>query len=344
MNLKEIRLDGRVYEHGRPLVIAEISCNHAGDRNIAMKLVDAAARAGADAVKFQLYAPKDMTLPVTSSAFAIDGEKWGGMTNLWDLYAQAHTPYAWAEDLSKRARDQGLAPIFSVFSERGIELAERYGAAITIASADADWTAFVLLAAGANRPLFISDGVVGDRWDRVVEATRGVPLVRMRCVSDYPASAESYGFGDLVRVPIVRPWGLSLHARKYETLPAVATALGAVAIEAHIMLHPEAYGAAWSRVFDKDFSLMPSEFSNLVAHIRSAQRACRPIRRTGTDITAFRRRWVAARNIPADKILEPEDVVALRCGSGIPTCQRVAGAYVAVDIAKGQPIHSGMIV
>src|SRR4051812_29848422 len=118
-------IDGRpVGPDDPPYMIAEVSANHGGDLDRARRIIEAAAAAGADAVKFQLYRADAMTLDTDGPAFRIGGDSlWAG-ERLYDLYARAATPPEWFPELFALARKVGVTPFSSVFDGEGVELLE----------------------------------------------------------------------------------------------------------------------------------------------------------------------------------------------------------------------------
>ncbi len=97
-----------------PFIIAEVSGNHMGSLDKAIALIDAAKKAGADAVKFQTYTPDTITLDCDGAAFRVEGGQWGGR-RLYDLYQEAHTPFEWHESLFSYARSAGIMPFSAPF-------------------------------------------------------------------------------------------------------------------------------------------------------------------------------------------------------------------------------------
>src|SRR3954468_20626874 len=142
-----------------PLIVAELSGNHNASLERALRLIDAAAEAGADAVKLQTYTADTITIDHDGPGFKLQGGLWHGRT-LHDLYSEAFTPYAWHEALFARARERGLICFSSPFDETAIELLEELGApAFKIASFEAVDLPLIARAASGGKPLIISTGM-----------------------------------------------------------------------------------------------------------------------------------------------------------------------------------------
>ena len=173
-----------------PFVIAELSGNHNGRLERALALVDAAADAGADAVKLQTYTADTITLDHDGPGFLIESGLWAGRT-LHDLYSEAFTPFEWHEALFERARAQGLICFSSPFDETAVELLEGLQApAFKIASFEAIDLPLIRRAARSGRPLIISTGMTSPgEIAEAVQAGRGAgaPVALLHCISAYPA-------------------------------------------------------------------------------------------------------------------------------------------------------------
>jgi sialic acid synthase SpsE len=190
--MKPFAINGRVIgsEHP-PLVIAELSGNHNKSLDRALRLIDAAADCGAEAVKLQTYTPDTITIAHDGPGFLIEGGLWAGRT-LHDLYAEAFTPYEWHQALFDHARARGLICFSSPFDDTAIALLEGLAApAYKIASFEAIDLPLIQRAAGTGKPLIISTGMTSsEEIEEAVQTARtagtgGVAL--LHCVSAYPA-------------------------------------------------------------------------------------------------------------------------------------------------------------
>ncbi len=329
-----------------PLVIAELSGNHNASLDRALRLIDAAADAGAEAVKLQTYTPDTITIDHDGPGFRIAGGLWAGRT-LHDLYAEAHTPYAWHAPLFAHARARGLMVFSSPFDETAIELLESLDApAYKIASFEAIDLPLIRRAARSGKPMIVSTGMTTeDEIDEALEAAGGpARTALLHCVSAYPAkfadanlraiSWMAERFGCFV--------GLSDHTPG--TAAAVASiALGAVIVEKHFTLARADGGP------DSDFSLEPDELKRLVDDCRSAWEALGEACLVRSEVEIgnkqFRRSLYVVRDVPAGRALTVEDIRSIRPGYGLEPKRLpdVLGRVAARDLKRGEPFGWEML-
>ena len=314
-------IDGRkIGPQHPPFLIAELSGNHNGSLDQGLRMIDAAARAGADAIKLQTYTPDTITLDTDGPDFQIRGGLWDGRS-LYALYREAHTPFEWHAALFAHARQQGLAVFSSPFDSTAVDLLETLDApAYKIASFEALDLPLIARAAATGRPLILSTGMT-DRGE-VAEALSvaracgpgGVAL--LHCVSEYPAA---YAAANLRMIPRLAAdfdcvVGLSDHTPG--TAAAVAAvALGAAIVEKHFTLRRADGGP------DAAFSLEPQEFAQLAADCRNAWAALgeATYRRGATELAnrQFRRSLYVVRDVAEGAVLTAADVRSIRPGYGL---------------------------
>lgn len=331
-----------------PYLIAELSGNHGGLLDRAIALVDAAATAGADAVKLQTYTADTITLDCDRPEFLIEGGLWHGR-RLHALYEEAHTPWDWHGPLFARARALGLTIFSSAFDPCAVTLLEDLKApAYKIASFELVDLPLIERCAATGKPLILSTGLASEaEIGEAIDAARGAgcrELVLLHCVSSYPAPPEA---ANLQRIPALAdrfgvPVGLSDHTMGI-SVPVAAAALGAVVIEKHVCLSRTEGGV------DSAFSLEPSELADLAAAVKTAHAAlgdgtpARPAAEEGGR--AFRRSLYVVADVPAGVALTLSHIRSIRPGLGLPPkhLKSVLGRLTARDLKRGEPLAWDMI-
>lgn len=246
------------------LIIAEVSANHLGSLERALRIVDAAADAGADCVKFQTFTPEQMASP----DLIVETDAWKGWKAL-ELYRQAHTPRSWHAPLFARARERGLTPFASVFHPDDVDFLQTLGCPMyKIASFELTDLALIDYAAATGKPIIISTGMASsEEIKQAYLACLGYPTL-LKCTSSYPAPLKDANLATITDLkkrfgPKV---GLSDHTIGH-TAAVVATALGATMIEKHLTLSRADGG------LDAAFSAEPDEFAAMVKACREAESA-----------------------------------------------------------------------
>lgn len=346
--IETIYISGRAIGPGHPpYVIAELSGNHNGDIERAMRLIEAAKTAGADAVKLQTYTADTITIDHDGPGFIIEGGLWHGR-KLYDLYREAHTPWEWHPALFEHARRLGIACFSSPFDNSAIDMLERLGApAYKIASFEIVDTPLIRYAARTRKPLVISTGMASRaEIDDAVAAGSESPggLVLLHCVSGYPTPADQ---SNLSRIPALAetyrcPVGLSDHTLGTDVAVAAA-ALGATVIEKHVTLARADGGP------DSAFSLEPHELKALVDGARTAFAALgRPDSgraEAEQGNAAFRRSLYVVRDIAAGEAFTESNVRSIRPGYGLSPKElpHVLGRRAARAIPRGTPMSFDLI-
>jgi N-acetylneuraminate synthase len=331
-----------------PFVIAELSGNHNQSIARALALIDAAAEAGACAVKLQTYTADTITIDHDGPGFRIEGGLWAGRT-LHELYGEAFTPYEWHAPLFEHARARGLIAFSSPFDETAVELLEGLDApAFKIASFEAIDLPLIRRAARSGRPLIISTGMTtpAEITDALAAAREGGcdDVALLHCVSAYPAS---FADARLSMVPRLAHdfgcvSGLSDHTPG--TAAAVAAvALGACIIEKHFTLARADGGP------DAAFSLVPAELKVLTEDCRHAWEALGEARyargETETANRQFRRSLYVVRDVAAGAVITADDVRSIRPGFGLAPklLPEVIGRRAARDLTRGEPLQLDML-
>lgn len=344
MSNAEIRIEGRVIGRNHPpYIIAEMSANHDGKLETALKIVEAAKAAGADAIKLQTYRPDTITLDCDSAEFRIEGGLWDGRT-LYELYQEAHLPWEWHTPLFERARELGLTIFSSPFDTTAIDFLEDLGApAYKIASFEAIDLPLIKYAARTGKPLIISTGMANaEEIEEAIDAARSggcKQLAILHCVSGYPAPASDYNLltvADMAqRYNLVI--GLSDHTLDNTTAIA-AVALGAAIVEKHFTLDRGAGGP------DDSFSLEPGDMAALCRESRIAWTAlgkvdyeCKPSEERNAK---FRRSLYFVKDLYAGDVVTPDAVRSVRPGYGLAPkhLDGILGRRVRQDVRSGTPV------
>ena len=331
-----------------PYVICELSGNHNGRLDRALKLLETAAATGADAIKIQTYTPDTITIDHDGPGFRIEGGLWDGRT-LYDLYGEAQTPFEWHEPLFAKAKDLGVTLFSTPFDESAVDLLERFDApAYKIASFEAVDLPLIAYVARKGKPMIISTGMANQEeiGDAVTTARgNGCPgLVLLHCVSSYPAPI---GDANVRTVPLLAQTfdcvaGLSDHTPgTAASVAAVAT--GASVIEKHFTLSRADGGP------DAESSMEPGEFAALVSDCKNAWRA---LGTAGFDLQGsergsltFRRSLYVVADIAAGEAFTSDNIRSIRPGHGLPPkhLPQVIGKRATRALRRGEALAADMI-
>ncbi len=347
--MPEITIAGRRIGPGHPpYVIAEMSGNHNGDIKRAFALLEAAKKAGADAVKLQTYTADTITIDHDGPGFRIEGGLWNGRT-LYELYEKAHTPWDWHPQLFAKAGNLGIALFSSPFDPTAVDLLEKLEApAYKIASFEIVDLPLIRRVAQAGKPMVISTGMANLREiGEAVEAARAggcQEIALLHCTSGYPTPPEDSNLrtiGDLAATFDVVT-GLSDHTRNI-AVPIAAVAVGASLVEVHLTLRRADGGE------DAKFSLEPQELTDMISGCRTAWVALGKINyeleASEKGNNTFRRSLYAVQDIPAGGRLTAENVRSIRPGFGLPPkhLPEVLGRRAGRAIARGTPLNWSLL-
>ena len=347
---RAIEIDGRLIGPGQPTyIVAELSANHRGRLGDALALIQAAAEAGADAVKLQTYTADTLTIDADTEWFRIgEGTLWSGRT-LYDLYQEAFTPWKWHPELKAEALRLGLQWFSTPFDHTAVEfLATLDMPAYKIASFELVDTALIADAARQGKPLIMSTGMASwNEIDDALAAARNMgneQIALLKCTSAYPAPAAEMNLRVIPQLAARYqvPVGLSDHSPGHTAVVA-AVALGASIIEKHLTLDRNAGGP------DAAFSLEPREFRDLVGAVRFAECALGAddivsnVEENGSR--AFRRSLFVVKDVRQGEVFTAANVRSIRPGHGLPPkhMPEVIGRRARCNIARGTPLDWEMI-
>lgn len=335
----------RIGADAAPFVVAEMSGNHNQSLDRALAIVDAAADAGAHALKIQTYTADTMTLDLDRGEFTIEdrASPWHGRS-LYGLYQEAHTPWEWHAPIFERCRARGLIPFSAPFDETAVDFLETLGTpCYKIASFENTDIPLVRKVAATGKPMIISTGMATvAELDESVRAARAAgcrDLVLLKCTSTYPASPENTNLRAIasLRDLFGCQVGLSDHTAGIGAAVA-AVALGATVIEKHFTLRRADGGV------DSSFSLEPEELRALVMESERAWLALGDVRLGPTEAEhksiALRRSLYLVQDLKAGEVLTHANLRAIRPGLGLsPKYMDVLlGQRIGRDVVRGTPM------
>ena len=343
--MQSIKIEGRSIGVGYPVyIVAEMSANHNHDYDNAIRLIQAAKSAGADAIKLQTYTADTITIKCDQPEFWIKEDSlWKGR-NLYDLYEEAHTPWEWQPKLMKVAQDLGLDFFSTPFDKTAVFFLEDLGVPLyKVASLELVDLPLLRNIARTGKPIILSTGTSTLKEIKEAVATirnEGVKdLILLKCTSAYPAPFEEMNLNTIPNLAetFKTPVGLSDHSLGV-TIPTAAVALGATVIEKHLTLSRKLGGP------DSEFSLEPNEFKQMVDAVRTTEKALGKIQYGSTPTEkmslSFRRSLFVVEDIKEGEEISKLNIRSIRPGHGLPPkyFDQIVGRRVAKDAPKGTPV------
>lgn len=337
-------INNRNIGRGHPVyIIAEMSANHDQNFEKAVKIIEAAKYAGADAVKAQTYTADTITLDCDNEYFRINGTVWEGQ-NLYNLYQEALTPWEWLPRLQKVCNDLGMDFFSSPFDHTAVDFLEKMDVPLyKIASFELVDIPLLKRIARTGKPIIMSTGMAAaDEIDEALQTIRAVgndQIALLKCTSAYPAPLEEMNLNTIpsfIKTYGV-PVGLSDHTLGSVSVVA-AVALGGSIVEKHLTLSRQDPGP------DSAFSTEPEEFKAMVDDIRAVEKA---LGKATYDITekqqenrVFRRSLFVVQDVKAGDLFSEANVRSIRPGHGLHTRyqEQVFGKKAVKDIKKGVPL------
>lgn len=328
-----------------PFVIAEMSGNHNQSLERALAIVEAAAAAGAHALKLQTYTPDTMTLDLDEGEFHIadPNSLWAG-NSLYKLYQEAYTPWEWHKPIFDKAKSLGMLAFSTPFDESAVDFLESLDVpAYKIASFENTDIPLIRRVAATGKPMIISTGMANvAELDESVRAARAAgcqDLVLLKCTSTYPSTPENT---HLRTIPHLRELfgcqvGLSDHTMGVGASVA-AVALGATVVEKHFTLARADGGV------DSTFSLEPAELASLVVETERAWQALGQVQYGATSAEkkslVFRRSLYVVQDMAAGEAFSTDNVRAIRPGLGLPPKEMdvIIGRKAGKAIKRGTPL------
>ena len=343
---QSFKIESRLVGEGcEPFIIAELSANHQQSYELAISIIEAAANAGAHAIKLQTYTADSMTLNIDKDEFVIREKNslWVG-ESLYALYEKAATPYDWHRGLFDHAKKLGLIAFSSPFDEAAVDFLETLNVpCYKIASFENTDIPLIRRIAQTGKPIIMSTGMASlEELEESVGVLRDSgckELILLKCTSAYPSPAEDINLATLADLKkhfscIV---GLSDHTTGIE-ISLAACALGANVIEKHFVLDRSAGG------LDAAFSIEPDELETLVVQSKRIRAAIGKVDygNTTSDKKAkyYRRSIYASQDIHIGESLSANNIKVIRPSLGLAPkyYDQVIGKLAKTAISKGTPL------
>lgn len=335
---------------GHPaFIIAELSGNHNQSIERAFALIDAAAAAGADAIKLQTYTADTLTLNCDREEFQVPGDGPWGKQTLYSLYSKAFTPWEWHAELARRTREKGLVFFSTPFDETAVDFLESLDVAIyKVASFESGHLPLLRKIAAQKKPVIISRGLASlaemSESIRTLQEAGCQNIALLHCVSAYPARIEEMNLATIADCARRFPCqvGLSDHSTGI-LAPQIAVSLGATVIEKHFTLRRAEGGV------DSHFSLEPEEFAQMVKAVRDVEAALgKPTyspQGLESENVRFRRSIFVTKDIAEGEVLTPENIRIIRPGMGLHprSWDQVLGQKASCSLSRGTPLAEGHV-
>ncbi len=329
-------------KNGEVYVIAEMSANHGGSLDTALRIVREAAKAGADCLKIQTYTADSITINCASEDFKINGGLWDGY-KLYDLYTDAGTPYEWHVRIKEECDRYGIDFLSTPFDNKAVDFLEGIGCeAYKIASFELVDIPLIEYTASKGKPMIISCGMstIDEIQDAIDACHRegNDQIVLLKCCSEYPANWKDMHIANIPDM-IKRyklPVGLSDHSSG-NIAAVVAVSVGACVVEKHVKI--EGIESADSR-----FSMSMNQFADLVKAVRDARTIVGDVRYGPTDgeleNLKFRRSLFAVKDIEIGDEITLDNVRSIRPSNGIRPkyLKEMKGKKAKSALKYGEPI------
>jgi N-acetylneuraminate synthase len=325
-------------------VIAEAGSNHNGDLEIARELIDVAADAGADAVKFQTFRAEDLYVEESGEVEYLDDER-----SIYEIIEDMEMPYEWIPELHEYCHEQEIEFMSTPFDERSAEELVEYVPAWKVASYTSSHVPFLEHLVGTHKPIIMSTGA--HELAEVAESVSALrdagvsDLVLLQCVAAYPTPLSE------INVQVVRTLqeefdvlsGLSDHTIDPITAPSATVALGGCVVEKHFTLNKSMKGP------DHQFALEPDELDQMVSAVRETEQALGSGKKYVLDVEEelyekARRAVHAIEDIETGEPFTEENLKVLRPGqkeTGLHPkyYSELIGKSAAQDVPSGQGIQ-----
>ena len=340
--MKAIKIDNKYIGKGhKPYIIAELSANHNGDINRALKLIEIAKESGADAVKIQTYTADTMTIDSNEEDFKIKGGLWDGYS-LYELYREAHTPWEWHKEMFSKAKSLDLTIFSSPFDESAVDFLNDLNVpAFKLASFEMTDLPLIKKISETKKPLIMSTGMAS--LEEIKESytyareCKIEDIIILHCVSGYPTPTSDLNLLSIKKLQHEFPdalIGLSDHTLS-NTAAITSIALGTVLIEKHFT------DSRTSKGPDSAFSLEPQELSFLCKETHEAWKSLgKPnfnLKNAEKENIKFRRSIYVTNDVKKGDLISPENIRRIRPGFGLEPkyYEKIIGKTFNKDIPMG---------
>ena len=328
----------------KTFIIAELSANHNGSKQIAIDSIRAAKQAGADAIKIQTYTADTLTLNCDAPDFRLGKGLWEGET-FYTLYQKAYTPWEWHEEIFHVAKEEGLVCFSTPFDKTAVDFLEGLDNPIyKIASFEITDIPLIQYIASKQKPIILSTGIAMEEDIRLaldtIYAEGNHDVTLLKCTSAYPAPIED---ANLLTIPDMKnrfkvKVGLSDHTEG-STVPMAAVALGAEVVEKHFIIDKSIGGP------DSAFSMDAVEFAHMVKNVREVEKALGCVSYP-TDPSKIKgreycRSLYVAEDMNAGDVITEKNVRSVRPGFGLHPKYLLSliGKKVNCDLEKGDRLY-----
>ena len=347
---KEIKIGNRIVDENSPaFIIAELSCNHNNDLDLALRTIDAMYSSGADCVKLQTFKPSSITIDSRKEDFIVKGGTlWDGKT-LYELYNKTYTPWEWHKEIKDYVEKKGLIFFSSPFDNKAVDFLEDLDVpAYKIASFEITDIPLIEYAASKCKPIIISTGIATE--DDILEAVNACKrvgnnqLILLKCTSSYPTPLSDV---NLSLIPQIEKdfdclVGLSDHTEG-SLIPLGAISLGAKVIEKHFILDRSLGGP------DSAFSMEPQEFTEMVNQIRNLEKAIGindyKLSEKVLKNKQFARSLYLVEDVKKGDIITVDNVRSIRPGFGMHPkyFKEILGNSFNKNVGRGTPLSFDLI-
>jgi len=349
--MKPVTINGRKIGPGYPVyIVAEMSANHHQQFDRAVKIIEAAKGAGADAVKLQTFSADTHTINSEKACFRIEGgTPWDGRT-LYDLYREAYMPWEWQPKLKAVADNLGIDLFSSAVDATSVEFLEKVGIpAYKLGSFEIVDLELIRKVARTGKPFMMATGMCTlSEIDEAVQSAREAgaeQILLLKCTSAYPALPQDINLrtiphlAEAFQVPV----GLSDHTLGI-SVPVASVVLGACVIEKHFTLSRSDPGP------DSTFSLEPQELKALVEEVRTVEKALGGIHyglsQSEAKSHVFRRSLFVVKDVGKGETFTSENVRCIRPGIGLHPryLKEVIGSCASQNIESGTPMSWDLFI